>query len=143
MYFSETPAPFYPKSYARWQWHFEVCVVTSKMLSSEELSIYILHVCNVYYTVCAVCYICYAGVLLYYIPSTYLSMCSICASPGAINQSIITSRQMAPKISLMAPLHHCIRVFKNSFKMEQTHIKISFLFFSSMTSTYPNYCIRH
>ena len=83
-----------------------------------------------------------AGVLLYCIPSTYVSM-YICASPRAINQSIITSRQMAPKISLMAPLHHCIRVFENSFKIEQTHIKISCLFFSSMTSTYPNYCIRH
>ena len=51
-----------------------------------------------------------AGVLLYCIPSTYLSM-YICASPRAINQSIITRQQMAPKISLMAPLHHCIRVF--------------------------------
>ena len=74
---------------------------------------YILHVCNVY----AVCYICYASVLLSCIPSTYLSMC-ICASPRAINQSIITSRQMAPKISLMAPLHHCIRVFRKFFQNE-------------------------
>ena len=73
----------------------------------------ILHVCNVY----AVCPICNPGVLLSYIPSTYLSMC-ICASPRAINQSIITSRQMAPKISLTAPLHHCIRVFRKFFPNE-------------------------
>ena len=62
LYFRETPAPFYPKSYAGWQWHFEVCVITNILWSSEELCIYILHVCicNVY----AVCYMCYAVVLL-------------------------------------------------------------------------------
>ena len=58
-----------------------------------------------------------AGVLLYCIPSTYLSM-YICASPRAINQSIITRQQMAPKISLMAPLHHCIRVLRKFFQNE-------------------------
>ena len=92
------------------------------------------------YMQCAICAMPVCCSLVYLVSSNlvYLVPTYQCISVHLLEPSISQSSRGGRWRPRYHSWRHCIIASGFSFKMEQTHIRISFLFFSSLTSRYPN-----